>query len=166
MLRRLADRLDLTESVYFRPTVDTAALVEIYASADLLVMPSLFEPFGLVALEALACGCPVLALRPTGACFLQESELADSPSPSRLAAVIVVRPGASRLPVIWILVPILGMPLVTPSRGQVATGPQPRSKILAAWALRVEVVAATVIARSRAAEGMSLFMVAGIRGPK
>jgi glycosyltransferase involved in cell wall biosynthesis len=36
-------------------------LSELYASADLLLFPSLTETFGNVTLEALACGTPVLA---------------------------------------------------------------------------------------------------------
>jgi glycosyltransferase involved in cell wall biosynthesis len=38
----------------------------IYSCSDLLVVPSLIEPFGQVALEASACGTPVLAFRNTG----------------------------------------------------------------------------------------------------
>ena len=35
-------------------------LHSLYRIADLCVVPSLYEPFGLVALEAMACGCPCI----------------------------------------------------------------------------------------------------------
>ena len=38
----------------------------VYSSADMLTVPSLIEPFGQVAVEALACGLPTLAFRNTG----------------------------------------------------------------------------------------------------
>lgn len=38
-----------------------SAMPGFWASVDLAVVPSLYEPFGLVALEALACGVPVIA---------------------------------------------------------------------------------------------------------
>jgi glycosyltransferase involved in cell wall biosynthesis len=38
----------------------------IYSSADLLTVPSLVEPFGQVAVEALACGLPTIAFKNTG----------------------------------------------------------------------------------------------------
>jgi glycosyltransferase involved in cell wall biosynthesis len=40
---------------------DRRALARIFQQADLLVMPSLYESFGLPMLEAMACGTPVLA---------------------------------------------------------------------------------------------------------
>ena len=40
--------------------VETADLVEIYNLATFLIMPSLYEGFGLPILEAMACGCPVV----------------------------------------------------------------------------------------------------------
>jgi len=40
--------------------------LEAYFAADLLVMPSLHEGFGLVAVEAMATGCPVLRSRTGG----------------------------------------------------------------------------------------------------
>ena len=41
--------------------------VHYYAAADALVLPSFYDPFGLVVLEAAACGLPVIASRWTGA---------------------------------------------------------------------------------------------------
>ncbi|HLY01983.1 MAG TPA: glycosyltransferase family 4 protein, partial [Candidatus Cybelea sp.] len=89
--KRLAERLGISERIAFRHAVPAKQLADIYASASLLVMPSLFEPFGLAGLEALACGCPVLAIRPTGADYLHSGELTDSCSPARLARAIVAR---------------------------------------------------------------------------
>jgi D-inositol-3-phosphate glycosyltransferase len=54
-------------------------LPDYYNAADLLVLPSAYESFGLVALEALACGTPVLACR-VGAM----EELVRSPHHGRL----------------------------------------------------------------------------------
>jgi hypothetical protein len=46
--------------------VEGDSLAEIYSRGRVLVMPSLYEPFGLVAVEAMACGCPVIATRTGG----------------------------------------------------------------------------------------------------
>ncbi len=52
---------ELGVSAQFKPALDREALRAHYAAADLLVVPSHSESFGLVALEAQACGTPVLA---------------------------------------------------------------------------------------------------------
>ena len=46
---------------YFLGTRTGEALAAVYASADVLVFPSLTDTFGMVILEALACGLPVAA---------------------------------------------------------------------------------------------------------
>jgi glycosyltransferase involved in cell wall biosynthesis len=51
----------LGERVRFLGAVDDATLLPWVAGADALVFPSLYEGFGLPALEAMAAGCPVLA---------------------------------------------------------------------------------------------------------
>jgi len=40
--------------------IDDAMLHSLYRIADLCVVPSIYEPFGLVALEAMASGCPCI----------------------------------------------------------------------------------------------------------
>ncbi len=56
---RLARELDLGQSVIFLGKQE--ALVEILNAADLFLIPSQSESFGLSALEAMACGLPVIA---------------------------------------------------------------------------------------------------------
>lgn len=63
---------------------------QIYAAGDLLVMPALYEPFGNVALEAMATGIPVIASQNCGASEIIEENLngfvIDSDNPSHSIA--------------------------------------------------------------------------------
>jgi D-inositol-3-phosphate glycosyltransferase len=60
-LQKLAARLGICELVRFQPPVDQEELADWYRAASVLVMPSYSESFGLVAVEAQACGTPVIA---------------------------------------------------------------------------------------------------------
>ncbi|BFV58531.1 D-inositol-3-phosphate glycosyltransferase [Kitasatospora sp. CMC57] len=60
-LQKLAAQLGIGDVVRFHPPVGQAELAEWYRAATALVMPSYSESFGLVALEAQACGTPVVA---------------------------------------------------------------------------------------------------------
>lgn len=60
-LQQLARQLGIADVVQFVPPVSRADLAQWYRAADLLAVPSYSESFGLVALEAEACGTPVLA---------------------------------------------------------------------------------------------------------
>ncbi len=60
-LVQLADELGITDRVTFLPPQSPDELVRVYRAADLVAVPSYNESFGLVAIEAQACGTPVVA---------------------------------------------------------------------------------------------------------
>jgi D-inositol-3-phosphate glycosyltransferase len=60
-LQKLAARLGISDVVRFQPPVGQEQLADWYRAATVLVMPSYSESFGLVAIEAQACGTPVVA---------------------------------------------------------------------------------------------------------
>lgn len=59
-LRRMVDELGLADHVRFTGFLEDHELRLHYAAADVAVAPSIYEPFGLVAVEAMACGTPVV----------------------------------------------------------------------------------------------------------
>lgn len=65
-LESLRKTLGLDTAVTFIPAQPQEKLPNYYNAADVLVMPSHYESFGMVALEALACGTPVIATDVTG----------------------------------------------------------------------------------------------------
>jgi len=60
-LRRLADALGVGDRVLLRGRVDRDAMPALLRSADAVVCVPWYEPFGIVPLEAMACGVPVVA---------------------------------------------------------------------------------------------------------
>ena len=59
-LRRRIDASGLAGRVDWRPYADDDELPDLYRGARALLLPSLYEGFGLTALEAMACGTPVI----------------------------------------------------------------------------------------------------------
>jgi D-inositol-3-phosphate glycosyltransferase len=66
----LRDQLGLSELVTFLGAQDQDALPDYYAAAEAVIMPSHYESFGMVALEAMACGTPVIASEVGGLAYL------------------------------------------------------------------------------------------------
>lgn len=64
-LKKQAEKLKL-KNLYFLGNLPQKELPAFYSSADLSIVPSRVEPFGLVAVEALACGTPVIASKAGG----------------------------------------------------------------------------------------------------
>ncbi len=88
-LERHAGRLGLATRVRFAGEVPRKDLAEVYASADLFVMTSLTETQGLVLVEALAAGLPIVAVdTPQTRDVLDGAGRLVPPEPAALAAAL------------------------------------------------------------------------------
>lgn len=89
--KRTAD-LGLTDRISFVPPQPHDQLADFYRAADVLVMPSRSESFGLVAAEAQACGLPVVGARVGGLAYVVDEGtsgiLVDSHDPRDYATAI------------------------------------------------------------------------------
>ena len=91
-LHLMRSALGLDNLVAFLGKRDQDSLADYYAAADVLVMPSHYESFGMVALEAMACGTPVIASRVGGLTYTVRDEetglLVPDRDPQALAEAI------------------------------------------------------------------------------
>ena len=91
-LVRLAAELGIVDRVTFLPPQSREQLVNVYRCADLVAVPSYSESFGLVAVEAQACGTPVVAAAvgglPVAVADGRSGTLVDGHDPQRWAAAI------------------------------------------------------------------------------
>jgi len=69
-LKRMRVELGIEKVVTFLGAKDQDRLQYYYSAAEVVVMPSHYESFGMVALEAMACGTPVIASEVGGLAFL------------------------------------------------------------------------------------------------
>jgi len=65
-IKKQINELNLSDDVIFLGPIDREKLPYYYSLADICVIPSLYESFGLVAVEAMACGTPVIASKAGG----------------------------------------------------------------------------------------------------
>jgi D-inositol-3-phosphate glycosyltransferase len=91
-LQGLAASLELTDTVRFVPPASRDTVADYYRAADLTVVPSYSESFGLVALESQACGTPVVAAAvgglPTAVADGVSGVLVDGHDPEQWAKVL------------------------------------------------------------------------------
>ncbi len=66
-LERETISLKLNEQVHFVGFINQTQLPNVYRASDLMVLPSEYEPFGLVVNEAMLCGCPAILSDRVGA---------------------------------------------------------------------------------------------------
>lgn len=74
-LQKLSDDLCMGSTILFLGKRAQDTLPYYYSAAEMLVMPSLYESFGMVALEAMACGTPVIASEVGGLGYLVENDV-------------------------------------------------------------------------------------------
>lgn len=73
-LQAMGSKLGLDGVARFVGSVEQRTLPYFYAAADVCVIPSFYESFGMVAIEAMACGRPVIASRAGGLQFTVQDE--------------------------------------------------------------------------------------------
>jgi glycogen(starch) synthase len=84
-LHKQAEELGLMEHGTFLGWIGDDVLHSLYRIADLTVVPSIYEPFGLVALEAMASGCPCIVADTGGLREVVPHEEADPEALAEMA---------------------------------------------------------------------------------
>ncbi len=82
-LQEMRKELGVSDIVTFLGAKDQDLLPAYYAAAEMVVMPSHYESFGMVALEAMAMGTPVIASEVGGLAFLVQDGINGFHVPSR-----------------------------------------------------------------------------------
>ncbi|MFC2002577.1 glycosyltransferase [Chloroflexota bacterium] len=108
-LRGLSRDLQIDDWVTFLGLIEQEKLPRFYSAADACVVPSYYESFGLVALEAIACGTPVVATNVGGfRSIIRQGEtgyVVEGNNPRRLAdklALLLSKSGTDRKDVLSI----------------------------------------------------------------
>jgi D-inositol-3-phosphate glycosyltransferase len=82
-LRTLREELGISDLVTFLGAQAQDTLPSYYSAADMVVVPSHYESFGMVALEAMACGTPVIASKVGGLSFTVQDGITGFHVPER-----------------------------------------------------------------------------------
>lgn len=91
-INKQADKGSLKEKIIFLDFPENEELVRLYQNATCFVLPSFYEGFGLPVLEAMACGCPVIASNNSSLPEVvgKAGKLVDSKSPEEIAKMILM----------------------------------------------------------------------------
>ena len=90
-LQAMCAELGLNDLIKFVGAKSQDELVYHYNAAEALIMPSDYESFGMVALEAMACGTPVIASEVGGLAFLVKDGITGFHVPTREPAALAER---------------------------------------------------------------------------
>jgi D-inositol-3-phosphate glycosyltransferase len=90
-LRALREELGIGDLVTFLGAQAQDTLPSYYSAADVLVVPSHYESFGMVALEAMACGTPVIASKVGGLSFTVQDGITGFHVPERDPEALAVK---------------------------------------------------------------------------
>ncbi len=90
-LQKLCDDLCMGQTVVFLGKRNQDTLPYYYSAAEVVVMPSHYESFGMVALEAMACGTPVIASQVGGLAYLVQDGVTGYHVPDGDAAALCDR---------------------------------------------------------------------------
>ena len=92
-LIEIADKRGIGDSVHFIGFIPDEDLADIYRAADIFVLSSRYEPFGMTAVEAMASGTPTIVTKHGGLCEVVEDGtnalISDPFKPEELAADII-----------------------------------------------------------------------------
>jgi D-inositol-3-phosphate glycosyltransferase len=90
-LQALRSELGIGDLVTFLGAKDQDTLQYYYSAAEMVVMPSHYESFGMVALEAMACGSPVIASEVGGLAFVVRNGVTGFHVPERDPEALAVK---------------------------------------------------------------------------
>jgi glycosyltransferase involved in cell wall biosynthesis len=95
-----ARSMGIAERIRFLGFVNQSGLPEIYTASDIFVLPSEYEPFGVVVNEAMLCQCPVIVSDRVGARFdlVRESETGFAFPAGNIQALAALLQGVLSMP--------------------------------------------------------------------